>query len=233
MSTYSKAMVYRYLNQQFGLLALQQRKWKIGRLLELNDPLDCQPVLRNSDGSLGLSGAHPSLTDIYEKIGIICYSKSISDPVIWSHYADSHRGMAFGFDYPQTGAGTLFEVNYPSSDSRVILDYNELDEQIQKENTDASLSIISKGFIQKAKSWAYECEYRHFIYLHGCTMEGPHYFRCMPIEHLRRIILGVRCQITKSDIQRIIQPWPQHYPMLNDIEIVKAEIDPQTYAIKV
>jgi hypothetical protein len=38
-------MVYRYLNEQYGLEALQNREVKVGRLLELNDPADCRPIL--------------------------------------------------------------------------------------------------------------------------------------------------------------------------------------------
>jgi hypothetical protein len=82
-------MVYRYLNEQFGLLALQQQKWKVGRLLELNDPLDCQPTLKRSDGGKHIFvGDDPYFAKIYDTLGIICYSAPINDPVIWSHYAD-------------------------------------------------------------------------------------------------------------------------------------------------
>jgi len=38
-------MLYRYLSEEFALQVLQTREWKVGRLLELNDPADCQPTL--------------------------------------------------------------------------------------------------------------------------------------------------------------------------------------------
>ncbi len=219
-------MVYRYLNEQFGLLALQQQKWKIGRLLELNDPLDCQPTLKRSDGSEHISiGDDPYFAKIYDTLGIICYSTPINDPVIWSHYADCHRGMAFGFEF---APHELFEVRYPDNDSRVQLDYDQL-ERLKKEGADeALLSVISRGFTQKAKSWAYEKEHRHFIFLHACEMIGPHYFRSMPLPNLKRIVLGVRCRITESDIRRIKNSWEKEY----EIEIVTAQINPSTYRIR-
>src|SRR5215471_7809223 len=118
-------MVYRYLNEQFGLLALQQQKWKIGRLFELNDPLDCQPTLTRADESKLISVSEdPYFVEIYDSIGIICYSASINDPVVWSHYADSHRGVAFGFKFP---IGELFKVHYPADDSRAELQYETLE----------------------------------------------------------------------------------------------------------
>ena len=220
-------MVYRYLNEQFGLLALQQQKWKIGRLLELNDPLDCQPTLKRSDGSENISvGNDPYFAQIYDSLGIICYSARIDDPVIWSHYADSHRGMAFGFEFaPHEG---LFEVRYPEDDSRAVLDYDQLETLKRDRQEEALLKVISHGFTQKAKSWAYECEHRHFILLHGCEMIGPHYFRGMPLPNLRRIVLGVKCRITESDIRRIQSTWK--IPS-NGVEVVKARTDSTTYRI--
>lgn len=149
-------IVYRYLSEQFGLLALQQQKWKIGRLLELNDPLDCQPTLVRGNGADTVSvGDDPYFREIYDKIGIICYSSSIQDPVIWSHYADCHRGMAFGFEFPP-GDG-LFEVRYPDDDSRAQLDSDTLESLKAENEQEALLKVISHGFTQKAKSWAYEC----------------------------------------------------------------------------
>jgi hypothetical protein len=219
-------MVYRYLNEQFGLLALQQQKWKIGRLLELNDPLDCQPTLKRSDGRKHISvGDDPYFARIYDTVGIICYSAPINDPVIWSHYADCHRGMAFGFEF---APGELFKVRYPDDDSRAQLDYDVLEDLKEVNDTEALLKVISHGFTQKAKSWAYEKEYRHFILLHGCEMIGPHYFRSMPLPNLKRIVLGVKCRITESDIRRIKNSWKTPY----EIEIVTAQIDPSTYRIR-
>jgi hypothetical protein len=221
-------MVYRYLNEQFGLQALQQQKWKIGRLLELNDPLDCQPTLRRSGVTEHMSvGSDPYFANIYDSLGIICYSECINDPVIWSHYADSHRGMAFGFEFgPDEG---LFPVHYPEDDSRAVLDYDVLEALKKDREDDALLKVISHGFTQKAKSWAYECEYRHFIFLHGCTMIGPHYFRDMPMPRLRRIVLGVKCRVTESDIRRIKKSWQSPY----NIEIVTAQIDQSSYRLKI
>ena len=134
--------------------------------------------------------------------------------------------MAFGFEFlPDDG---LFEVRYPSDDSRASLNYDTLN-QMKKENAEgALLKVISRGFTKKAKSWSYECEYRHFIFLHGCKMIGPHYFREMPLPRLKRIILGVKSRITESDIQRIKNSWQIPY----DVEIAKAQIDPTSYRIK-
>jgi hypothetical protein len=134
--------------------------------------------------------------------------------------------QGFGFEFA-THEG-LFPVRYPDDDSRAQLD-SDLLETLKKDKADeALLKVISHGFTQKAKSWAYECEHRHFIFLHGCEMIGPHYFRGMPLPNLRRIVLGVKSRITEADIRRIKDSWQIPY----ETEIATAEIDPATYRIK-
>jgi hypothetical protein len=219
-------IVFRYLNEQYGLLALQQTKWKIGRLLELNDPLDCQPTLHRNGGADEVAiGDDPYFRELFDTVGIICYSSKIHDPVIWSHYADCHRGIAFGFEYSQ--ADGLFDVRYPDDDARARIDYDEL-QRIKKDDTEvALLQVICDGFTQKAKSWAYKCEYRQFLFLNGCEMIGPNYFRGMPLPHLRKIVLGVKSRITESDIRRIKASWKTPY----DVEITRAQMDPRSYRL--
>jgi len=37
--------------------------------------------------------------DFLNYYGICCFSKSNDEPLLWSHYADSYKGVALGFDY--------------------------------------------------------------------------------------------------------------------------------------
>jgi hypothetical protein len=219
-------VVYRYFTEQFGLLALQQQKWKIGRLLELNDPFDCQPVFWQKQGKKTVHSSgngHPYFQGLYDSIGVICYSLSINDPVVWSHYADGHRGIALGFKYgPGDG---LFQMRYPGDDSRANLDFEVV--RKFKRGSQEALDIISHSFTQKAKSWAYEREYRHFIFLHGCEMIGSHYFRGMPLQNLRHVVLGVKSHVTESDVRRIIDAWK----ISSDVTITKARISLKSYKI--
>ena len=223
-------LVYRYFNEQYGLLALQDRKWKVGRLLDLNDPMDCRPNFQR-DGKPVDVADDPSLKEVYDLIGITCFSASIHDPVIWSHYADSHRGLAIGVEfYANSG---LWEVQYPEDDVRVRIHHNTLEKLRAKgtEEGEALLKLISEGFIQKAKSWRYESEYRQFQYLQGCTMIGPHYFsefhgkgRCV----VKRVILGARSRVSEFDIKAIFRKWTFRG---RGIEVRKAKVEPDSFRI--
>lgn len=147
-------IVYRYFNEQFGLMALQQTQWKIGRLLELNDPLDCQPTLIRKGEAL-LAEDSPFIRDTYEWLGILCYRAQIDDPVIWSHYADCHRGIALGFELP---LNELFKVEYPADDARAQLDHDEFEQLVRLEHGHALMKLIAEGFTRKASGWKYEEE---------------------------------------------------------------------------
>jgi len=221
-------MVYRYLNEQFALQALQTNELKVGRLGELNDPADCLPTLSgapaqpNDEASEAFEKRY--FSEIYNDIGIICFSSVVSDPVIWSHYADAHRGMALGFDFHESGA-KLFGVTY--DERRVSLDYEET-EKIRNENdaeTKYFASVITTGFTRKALSWEYEREYRLFMNLHHCRMKGPHYF----IAGMRpdRVVLGLKSRITEADVFRSI-----NHPGLKN-GVTRAKMDREKHSLVV
>jgi hypothetical protein len=225
-------MIYRYFNEQHGLAALQQRRWKVGRLLELNDPLDCQPTLINVSPEIS-SGNQPAFekqffSNINDSIGIVCYSATVSDPVVWSHYADGHRGLALGFEFPSDV--NVYQVHYPDNNARAKLDYIEIQRLIDEDKQKAWFKVISEGFTIKAKSWAYEQEYRLFSNLtQQCVMVGRHYFKPIPITHLKQIVLGVKCTVSKSDVERITQKWS----LCRTTEIFKAETSRTSYDIHI
>ena len=143
-----------------------------------------------------------------------------------NHYAECHRGIALGFELPRN---ELFSVEYPADDARTRLDYDKLDQLVKLGHGRALLELIAKGFTRKANGWRYEEEYRQFIFLRECKMISPHYFRGMPLPHLRRIILGVNSRLTAADIFRIKSQWNESYC----VEVAKAKVDKLSYKLKI
>jgi len=193
------------MSERYALEALQTGLWKIGRLAELNDPYDCQPVLTNQPHS---ENPDRFTSDYFRRfndiVGVFCYSAKIDDPVIWSHYADVHRGIALAFEYtdPVNEKG-LFQMGY--NENRPSLDYLQLEKLRAESEWDHLVEVIRGGFTSKAKSWEYESEYRHFIRLdgQGNQLIGRNYFRGIPISELYAVVLGARCSVTENDIARI------------------------------
>lgn len=187
--------VYRYLSADYALMALQTGRLKVGRLFELNDPFDCAPHLKDEH-------SHSLLETIAEQVGVICYSSKIDDPVVWSHYGNSHRGVALAFRFKKGDGLALHKVEYPEDEKRASYDTRKLRQAMESEKS--KLNFIREAFGTKAKSWTYEAESRHMVELHKCKMVGRHYFFPFPKYALTEVILGARCDISTADIYNII-----------------------------
>ena len=218
-------IVYRCFNEQFGLMALQQTQWKIGRLLELNDPLDCQPTLIRKGEAL-LAEDSPFIRDTYEWLGILCYSAQIDDPVIWSHYAECHRGIALGFELPP---GELFKVEYPADHARAQLDYDKLEELVTVEHGHALMELIARGFTRKANGWkvrgGVSTVYLPARMRNDWTALFPRYASTTP----KRIVLGVNSRLPSQ----IFFASSASGPEVILSRIAKAKIDELSYKLKI
>jgi hypothetical protein len=222
-------VVYRYLQEQYALEALQKRRWKIGRILELNDPLDCRPVIYQNGSPLDPSEPlPPALRKAYESLGIICYSGSVEDPVIWTHYGDKHAGIALGFEYTSYAP---HEVSYPKDNKRFRIDVDDLPPAYLSPKAGLE-EKLGEAFLRKAHSWKYEQEFRHFILLCGCKMEGAHYFRDLPMENLRHVVIGLNTKCSALDIKQLLCPADSD-PRIHftEVQIFKAKIDPVVYRV--
>jgi len=217
------AIIYRFFNLKHGLRTLQSQKLKVGRILELNDPMDCRPAFVNAP--VGVSEADQAdeikrrLDKFNEQVGVLCFSGTVSDPVLWSHYADHHRGIALGFE-PMAGF-KVFPVDYPKENKRPQLQYSELAKIDLNAPHDVLEDVFKRGFAVKANSWKYEDEARGFVYLGGtCKLDGEKYFLSNPHLWLSRVVLGVKCSISANDIKQSgIEKWPR----TGDIKVLRAK----------
>jgi hypothetical protein len=73
--------------------------------------------------------------------GMLCFSSDWSDPVIWAHYSDKHRGVCLGFEIPDV-YGT--KVNY--IDDRLHLN------SVMLQHGFSCRSIQMKPVVQPARS---------------------------------------------------------------------------------
>ena len=88
------------------------------------------------------------ITDVINQTGFYCLASKADNLLMWSHYADCHKGFCVEFDLSQDldTFCTLSKVNYSNN----YISYNYLIDQKGPYNT------IS----HKSKDWEYEEEYR-------------------------------------------------------------------------
>ena len=84
--------VYKFLSAQFALRTVVEHRLKISEFADMNDPFELVGV------KLSDPGFQQILTDIFSRFGALCLTKSWNNPLLWSHYADKHKGLCLGFD---------------------------------------------------------------------------------------------------------------------------------------
>lgn len=121
---------------------------------------------------------------ITEQIGILCLSEEKNDILMWSHYADSHRGICLEFDgYFEFFANTQ-EVKYPPLRPRI------------NPFRQSPLEMMEAALLTKAEHWKYEKEWRQVQYC-----KGPGVYRFPPAA-LTGVILGA--QISKDNQEKVL-----------------------------
>ncbi|AEJ00718.1 hypothetical protein Nit79A3_0843 [Nitrosomonas sp. Is79A3] len=193
-------IVYHFISSKFALKALRDRRLKIARINELNDPFQlCAAGFFDSDTQTKLETFKNQANERY---GVICFSKGYHDPVLWSHYADGHHGAALVFEIPDDQA---IAINYQPERF-----HWDVDAAIQRGGFDES--DLSKLISTKFSSWCYENEVRMTCGLndHYCQIDSKGkkmYFESLSLESfgvdalkLIGLIRGIRCDLSPMDI---------------------------------
>ncbi|WP_297324792.1 DUF2971 domain-containing protein [Nitrosomonas sp.] len=196
----SLMIVYHFISSEFALKALRDRRLKISRINELSDPFEfCAADFSDSDTQAKLETFKNHVNEHY---GVICFSEQYHDPVLWSHYADGHRGVALVFEIPDDQA---ISIDYQPA--RLCLD---VDAAIQRGGF--TESDLSKLISTKFSSWQYENEIRMTCRLndHFCQIDSKGkkvYFESLSLESfgldplkLIGLIRGIRCDLSPMDI---------------------------------
>jgi len=221
----SSILLYRYLDAAAALRTIESRSFKIGRLRDFNDPFEWW---------MGITGIIPQgeivaracvesfLEDVNAWMGIFCLSESIADPVLWSHYADKHKGVAFELSY-KVDPERLIKMEY--TNQRPVFDANRLHDPAGFEAY--AKPLMDQLLRQKSPGWAYEREYRVFLDLAGCDILGGNYFKRIPEKFLTRLILGFKCPLEELYVRKALDASG-----LNDTQVVRAKMCLETYSIR-
>jgi hypothetical protein len=175
---------YKFYSKRWGLEALYRRRLKITTADELNDPFEFGAV---SSQIPRIRQAFSNWKkEMFSDKGLICFSKGWKNPVIWSHYAQSHTGIALGFDLHEKIA---LDVQY-------VRKRLELPRELQ--NGVKSFSDLNYGrkiVTTKFHHWAYENEVRVFSPLSEDHFENGFYFEPFGAQiTLREVIFGANYQ---------------------------------------
>ncbi len=88
------------------------------------------------------------------------------DILMWSHYANSHKGIKITFDTDKIGWTKLKIDRVLYSEHRVMLDPIKIDK-----GDPTAMDEFKRELIVKSPGWKYEQEYRWFIPITMCELE--------------------------------------------------------------
>ena len=197
--------LYRFLKAKWAITSIETRELRVGRLAELNDPFEFVP------GITGLRDDAPkdyirdqlwkTQADLNSTLGLLSFAASFREPTLWSHYAESHKGIALGFDILRNSK-VLDPVSYPDPPIRPTFHPGNPDES-------ALMEFVKKTITTKALGWKPECEWREFVSFvcSDCRCENGNYF--VPLtdnaRELAEVILGCRCSLDENYVEQALK----------------------------
>lgn len=178
----SERVYYNFLSSKDAIDDLENEWIKVSTLNELNDPFELEPYLRYDFKDR--HAFHNIRRRISKKWGILCFSDNWNEPILWSYYADKHKGIAIGFNILQD---KVLRVDYSSDPKRQKI------KLMNDKNTDEKLFLdLAKV---KYKKWEYENEYRILIKLKECIPKKKRDLYLIRFGNrlkVRKIVLGCK-----------------------------------------
>lgn len=206
--------LYHFLNEQYGLKNIRRRQLKIARINDLNDPFEFTGV---SFGVKNLRDAFRKMKrEMNEQRGVLCFSTKWKNPVMWSHYADKHRGLCLGFDVADKSVGS---VSY--SGKRLAVELEQL-----KSPRDLPVDYVTKLLFTKYTHWKYESEYRAFVTLEEEDEDtGLHFAEFSDRLTLRQVIVGSESSISRQQLSEALGDE------LQNVEQIKARLAFKSFSV--
>lgn len=127
-----------------------------------------------------------------KETGLLCFCRSWKNPVLWSHYAQNHSGVCYGFD---VDPAQFVDVRYVSE---------RLHPNLSTENFFQSVGPgqMTDLFATKFIHWSYEEEVRLLIRFSESVMDyGPVFHPFSASMRLKQVIVGSRSKIRVPDVE--------------------------------
>jgi hypothetical protein len=205
---------YYFTTAQHGIDNLRQKRIKISRLLDLNDPFELLgPQLSTETLRIAFSKC---VLEWSERFGIICLSQRSSNPLMWSHYGDRHRGICFGFDVSDQ---YVMPINYR-------VDRLKLDIERPFAEGTFDEAIMQLILSTKFQGWAYEDEVRLWLRLEESDPATELFFKEFgPDISLREVLLGPRCPLSDEEVRTAVGA-------LDDVEVHRSRLSFSSFHVE-
>lgn len=169
-------ILYKYVPFEGGKKIIDTSSIGFSSPKDFNDPFEMSAFKYEDEERKELEGLAVSLVKdrCNQSFGVLSLTRQPLNALMWSHYADSHRGMVIGFDAAKAGFTALESNVIPASYGEIIYtktkpenifslpsdsDLNNIGVDTAKFD-DGSYGFYKSAFLYKSVEWAYEEEVR-------------------------------------------------------------------------
>jgi hypothetical protein len=199
--------LYHFLSADHALDDVAQKRLKISQIDQLNDPFELWCVYQKDRRLRDALRAYKD--QMGARFGVLCFSRHWHNPVLWSHYADRHRGICLGFDIDSRGAKP---VAYQAERPRL---------RIPPSCSDADQLLYTKFL-----NWQYEEEWRSWIQIDERDQStGLYFYNFDSSVRLREVIVGPLCNVPESKVKDALSAHRER------ISVVKARLAFKTFRV--
>jgi len=202
-----------------------------------NDPFDCKPnfyIDKALETQIGLVTTLADMTQVKEEIkkdvfaavqnginsiAVLSLSKTWEDIVMWSHYANEHKGICLGFNFEISSNPifkTLEDVQYPENKELPIFNLDEFYDDSNDDYEEFAKDVLLTKYVD----WQYEKEVRAVA-----QKEDTYNFEK---ECLTRIYLGANIS---EENELLVNHWRERY--MTHVDLIKLKYSPTKYAVVV
>jgi hypothetical protein len=207
--------LYHYLETKWALDNIRRRRLKLSRIDDMNDPYEFACVRSSHQPSQ--AALDETKRDRCETRGVLCFSRSRNNILMWGHYGDRHKGICLGFDVPD-------EITRPVTYVGNVTLVGDLESLSDGEKT----RIVDLLAGAKYRGWCYEQEVR----LHAAREEldeetGIYFGDFGESLRLKEVIAGARFHMSRKPIDEALTGYSE------EVKVFKARRSEDKFEIVV
>lgn len=167
-------ILYKYLSSENAVRFLDNGKVVFSRVYNFNDPFESLSYYsyQSSNDPLISMSQYFSIILYNHYSVILCLTRQALNPLMWSHYADLHRGIVVGIDVSKTNLISLKENILPAQVGNIIYTKTRPTFSLIKKEMAIDreyppfgfkpnrIEILQRRYLYKPAYWAYEEEVR-------------------------------------------------------------------------
>ncbi|WP_228722286.1 DUF2971 domain-containing protein [Acinetobacter indicus] len=204
-----------------------------------NDPYDCMAEIKFED----VPNAHHEILQkhfsdaIRANLSVTCFNNNPLNMLMWSHYAQSHKGFLVEFKIPHPtfewvhDAFNFQPVIYQDEFPKFPLLMSDPLRFFRPKFSAEMLGFVSNQYLVKAKDWEYEKEFR--VLAHDYDKNNfDSLLKTIPSKYISSVILGAKLtdeDANKSKLLEAISYFNTTYK--EQVKVYQAELKSNSFKI--